>query len=151
MLSRGNSFLLGGAKPVTTIKWIGGHRSLIAAANRSPSVAITLCPPLSRIARKYSLKINIKSKQLFENFIPDWSLLRVCSEFIVSRSWQRKSPAFIDAGLYKRLEGCVAERGGSASGSLGVLIDLGFRKLREGVVGLLFLGERCFQQLHSLI
>jgi hypothetical protein len=32
-----------------------------------------------------------------------------------------------------------------------VLIDLGFRKLREGIVGLLFFGERCFQQLHSLI
>ena len=40
---------------------------------------------------------------------------------------------------------------GSASGSLSVLIDLGFRKLREGVVGLLFFGERCFQELHSLI
>ena len=75
----------------------------------------------------------------------------MCSEFIVFRNWQRKSPAFIGAGLCKRLGGRVAERGGSASGSLSVLIDLGFRKLREGVVGLLFLGERCFQQLHSLI
>ena len=62
-----------------------------------------------------------------------------------------KKPRVYCAGLYKRLVGCVAERGGSASGSLSVLIDLGFRKLREGVVGLLFLGERCFQQLHGLI
>ena len=37
-LSRGNSLLFGGANPVTTIKWIGGHLSLIAAASRSPSI-----------------------------------------------------------------------------------------------------------------
>ena len=89
-LSRGNSLLFGRANPVTTIKWIGGHLSLIAAANRSPSiepgmlisvmtswisrtlsstsmassasnVAITLCPPPSRIARKYSLIKNSSS------------------------------------------------------------------------------------------
>jgi hypothetical protein len=106
-LSLGNSLLLGGLNPVTTIKWIGGHLSLIAAANRRPSiepgifisvmtssisrtlsstsiassasnVAMTLCPPLSKIPRKYSLirnssstvKINIMSKQLFDNFVP---------------------------------------------------------------------------------
>jgi len=34
----GNSLLFGGVNPVTTIKWIGGHLSLIAAANRSPSI-----------------------------------------------------------------------------------------------------------------
>ena len=37
------------------------------------------------------------------------------------------------------------------SSSLSVLVDLVFCKLREGLVGLLFLGERCLQQLHSLI
>jgi hypothetical protein len=37
-LSLGNSLLFGGVNPVTTIKWIGGHLSLIAAANRSPSI-----------------------------------------------------------------------------------------------------------------
>ena len=39
-----------------------------------------------------------------------------------------------------------AVRVGSASlsGSLSVLIDLALRKLREGLVSLLFLGERCF-------
>ncbi len=37
-LPEGKSLLLGGAKPVTTIKWIGGHLSLIAAANRSPFI-----------------------------------------------------------------------------------------------------------------
>ena len=51
----------------------------------------------------------------------------------------------------EKLGGRVAKSVGSASSSLSMLIDLGFRKLRECVVGLLFLGERCFQQLHSLI
>jgi hypothetical protein len=113
-LPEGKSLLCGGATPVTTIKWIGGHLSLIAAANRSPSiepgmlisvitssisrsrsstsiassasnVAMTLCPPLSKIPRKYSLirnssstvKININSKQLFDNFVPDRSPSKV--------------------------------------------------------------------------
>jgi hypothetical protein len=75
----------------------------------------------------------------------------VCFEFIVFRSWQRKAPRSLVRGFIKG-SGDVWLRGvGSASGSLSVLIDLGFRKLREGVVGLLFLGERCFQELHSLI
>jgi hypothetical protein len=37
-LSLGSSLLFGGVNPVTTIKWLGGHLSLIAAANRSPSI-----------------------------------------------------------------------------------------------------------------
>ena len=37
------------------------------------------------------------------------------------------------------------------SGSLSVLVDLALRKLRESVVGFLFLRERCFQQLCGLI
>ena len=32
----GQFALFGRANPVTTIKWIGGHLSLIAAANRRP-------------------------------------------------------------------------------------------------------------------
>ena len=39
----------------------------------------------------------------------------------------------------------------AASGSLSVLVDLVFRKLREGLVSLFFLSERCFQQLFGLI
>src|ERR1700757_4157107 len=50
-------------------------------ASSASNVAITLCPPPSRIARKYSLirnssstvKTNIKSKQLFDNFGPHYS------------------------------------------------------------------------------
>ena len=132
-LSRGNSLLFGGANPVTTIKWIGGHLSLIAAASRSPSiepgmsisvmtswisrtlssasiassasnVAMTLCPPPSRIARKYSLirnssstvKINIKGKQLFDKFVPDWTPSRVgLLGAYLCPGVARKSPAFI--------------------------------------------------------
>ena len=73
-----------------------------------------------------------------------------CSEFMLS-GVARKSPAFIRRGFIEGSGdgGCEGRR--IRSGSLSVLIDLAFRKLREGLVGLLFLGERCFQQLHGLI
>jgi hypothetical protein len=39
----------------------------------------------------------------------------------------------------------------SSSGSLSVLIDLAFRKLRQGLISLLFFSERAFQQPNGLI
>jgi hypothetical protein len=72
-------------------------------------------------------------------------------EFKFSGAGNEKAPRSLVRGFIKG-SGDVWFRGvGSASGSLSVLIDLGFRKMREGVVGLLFLGERCFQELHGLI
>jgi hypothetical protein len=39
-----NSLLFGGVNPVTTIKWIGGHRSLMAAASRRLSIERGIVP-----------------------------------------------------------------------------------------------------------
>lgn len=39
----------------------------------------------------------------------------------------------------------------SLLGSLSVLIDLAFGKLRQGLIGLLFFSERAFQQPNALV
>ena len=81
-----------------------------------------------------------------------WALGRASLPLHRSRQTEelaRRSPAFIRRGLIEGFRDGV----GSArrSGSLSVLVDLALRELREGIVRLLFLSERCFQQLHSLI
>jgi hypothetical protein len=64
---------------------------------------------------------------------------------IALRAWQLKAPRLSGGALLKGTRDEVARGLRTPSGSLGVLIDLGLGKLREGLVSLLFLGKRCFQ------
>ena len=62
------------------------------------------------------------------------------------RTWQGKAPRLSGGAFAKGFSGTKAMRIVSASqlGSLSVLVDLALRQLREGLVSLLFLGERRF-------
>ena len=71
---------------------------------------------------------------------------------------QIRSPLALDAcGRSTNYSGGAATRAvvqfwtAAASSRLGVLINRAFRKLRESVVGLLFLRKRCLKQLNSVI
>jgi hypothetical protein len=80
-------------------------------------------------------------------------LLGLASRLRGVRTWQAKAPRLSGGAFAKGFSGTKAMRivSTSRSGSLSVLVDLALRELREGIVCLLFLGERRFQQLYSLI
>ena len=81
-----------------------------------------------------------------------WALGRASLPLHRSRQTEelaRRSPAFIRRGVIEGFRDGVGSAG--RSGSLSVLVDLALRQLREGLVSLLFFGERRFQQLYSLI
>jgi hypothetical protein len=106
---------------------------------------MTLCPPPSRIARKYSLIRNSSSRANSYSIISFQIglLLGLASRL---RTWQGKAPRLSGGAFAKGFSGTKAMRIVSASqlGSLSVLVDLALRQLREGLVSLLFLGERRF-------
>ena len=73
-------------------------------------------------------------------------LLGLASRLIGVRTWQGKAPRLSGGAFAKGFRGTKAMRivSASRSGSLSVLVDLALRQLREGLVSLLFLGERRF-------